>query len=404
MHAFPDCRTANSSAAFDRSDTARDTAVLLTEIWEGVLGRSDLEPDANFFDLGGDSLLATQLFAEIEAKFGAELPPDLIFETPTIENMARILDAELKPEAPSALITMKSGEEGPPLFVIPGAPGSALQLGQVVSKISEPIPVYAIKPKGSDGVEAPLETIEAMAEHCIEHILSVRRQGPYFLTGYSLGGVVAFEIARRLAAAGHDVPLLLLLDSYPNERSWSLRCHVNVLASGLLRAAGELRMRRASEMAHYLGERCRGLLQYVSRAAIARATQDSLEDVAPNLRRVYAATERAASRYRPGCYDGRILFFQASKIALLEPRQPAMVWKRFVGEIETCRLLGDHLTMLTDHAETTAAALSQYIERLRAAKPASRSLGTASAKKPSQSASGSAISLAAANLLSLMHV
>src|SRR5581483_5579204 len=136
--------------------------------------------------------------------------------------------AAIAPNA-GALVPMKPGGGGWPIFMIPGAPGSILQLGPLALEMPAPIPVYAIKPRGLDGVEMPCETIREMADHGIAAIRGVRPAGPYLLLGYSAGGLVALEMAHLLTAAGHAVPLVVLIDAYPGRRFWSLRCHVEIL-------------------------------------------------------------------------------------------------------------------------------------------------------------------------------
>src|SRR5690348_18305396 len=113
-----------------------------------------------------------------------------------------------------ACVPMKPGGDAPPVFLIPGAPGSILQLGPVAAAMTGDNPVYAIRPRGIEEGETPCETLAEMADYAIAQMKALRPTGPYPLVGYSAGGLVAIEMAQRLAAAGDEVPLLVLLDTY----------------------------------------------------------------------------------------------------------------------------------------------------------------------------------------------
>jgi acetoacetyl-CoA synthetase len=337
------------------------TLVLVTEIWQRIFGRSPISPDADFFDLGGDSFLATQLLAEIETATGRDLPAEILFGAPTIASIARALE-ESDPLQASSLVQMKAGHGAANLFVIPGASGSILQLRPVVANISLPISIYAVKPKGLTAVEAPLETIEAMAEHGLDAIKTIDKAGPYLIMGYSAGGLVAFEMAIRLVAAGKCVQMLALLDTYPIERAWPVGCHFSVLADAFITRLRQFKRGQSDEDGSFVLRRFAGLSKYLLRTLGFSAHYPWL---APGVHEAgyqfYVATEDAVTRYSPRYYDGKITFFQASEHHL-EPSDPRKVWRRFARELEVHNVPGDHVVMIGRDAEALGARLTFCLE------------------------------------------
>lgn len=265
-----------------------------------------------------------------------------------------------------ALVTMKPGQNGPPLLMIPGAPGSILQLGPLAAAMPAPIPVYAIKPRGLDGGEEPCETIREMAEYAIAALQALRPAGPYLLMGYSAGGLVALEVAQSLVAAGHAVPLVVLIDTYPGRRVWPLRCHADVLGRQAFRALWALTGYSPAAARREVQRRLRSLRDYLAASGVAKLPPApvAVEGTSVASRRVYLATYNAGEAYRPSRYDGKVLFVQPDEVPNLEPRSPHQVWRRFLGDLEVCRIDGTtHLGIVETGVAATAAAVCGSLER-----------------------------------------
>ena len=161
----------------------------LTAIWERVLQRSPIEIEDNFFDCGGDSLLAVHVFIEIMKETGRELPITTIYDAPTIAALAALLDGA--PATPfSPLVLAKSGSGAPPFFLVHGMGGTVMQLTQLGKLIDYEGPVYAIQPRGLDGLEPPIDSVDEMAAYYLRAIFEIQPHGPYLLAGYSFGGMV----------------------------------------------------------------------------------------------------------------------------------------------------------------------------------------------------------------------
>jgi thioesterase domain-containing protein len=264
-------------------------------------------------------------------------------------------------------VTMKPGNDDPPVFMFPGAAGSILQIAPLAAALTVPASVYAIKPRGMDPGETPCENLAEMAEHAIGVITGARQQGPYLLVGYSAGGLVALETARQLAVAGHDVPLVVLLDTYPSREIWPLACHLEILGRQAARAIWTLRRLSLRQATADVPRRLRSLFLYLAAAGLRLVTPPPLvaEGTDAASRRVHVATYNAGEAYRPSHYSGKVVFLQPEYIPNLEPRSPHRVWSKFLSNLEIRRVPGSHLGMLEEGATSAAAEISRCLTEAR---------------------------------------
>src|SRR5437867_728076 len=144
-------------------------ADVLSPIWQRVLQVPSISVEDNFFDLGGDSSLALELFNEIAKTCGRELPPVTIYHAPTIAALADLLELATAPKLP-ALVLLKPGIQNPPIFITHGLGGSVMDFYQVVKRIDIPNAIYGMQAKGIDGVEEPFDRIEDMAQFYLDAI------------------------------------------------------------------------------------------------------------------------------------------------------------------------------------------------------------------------------------------
>jgi amino acid adenylation domain-containing protein len=219
----------------------------LVKIWEDVLRIRSVGVQENFFDVGGHSLMAVQLMDRIEKAFHRRLPLDTLwFDGGTIEALARLLRASSRSGPDPDLVLMKKGSRQP-LFVVHTIGGNLFHYYDLAHHLDAEQTVYGLQARGVYGSSRPDCTIEAIAGHCIQSMRKVQLSGPYLVAGYSSAGVVAFELAQQLAAAGERVAMLALLDTYAPKpqiiRSW-----MKELAE--LRH-GRLNLRQVQELAYY---------------------------------------------------------------------------------------------------------------------------------------------------------
>jgi thioesterase domain-containing protein/acyl carrier protein len=193
--------------------TADETIHELTRIWQDLFAIPSIAADQNYFDLGGDSPLAVQLFARIEKTFNVRLPLATLFEAPTIEGLAQILRREVPASGWSPLVAIRTEGQRPPFFCIHPHGGNVLAYRDLSLHLGDDQPFYGLQSCGLDGSSPPLTRIEDMAALYMKAIQKVQPHGPYFLGGYCMGGVVAYEMAQRFVAAGEQVALLALFDA-----------------------------------------------------------------------------------------------------------------------------------------------------------------------------------------------
>jgi acyl transferase domain-containing protein/thioesterase domain-containing protein/acyl carrier protein len=203
----------------------------LVEMWQELLGVSDVGVFDSFFDLGGHSLIAVRLFSKVRKAFAVDFPISVLFEAPTVAACADLIKAALGDTgAPAAdgvepqriarqrfnfLVPMHQGGGGVnlPFFLVAGMFGNVLNLRHLANQIGTDRQFYGIQARGLFGGADPHETFEEMATDYLEEVRAVQPHGPYLLGGFSGGGIAALEMARQLREAGEETILLALLDT-----------------------------------------------------------------------------------------------------------------------------------------------------------------------------------------------
>ena len=312
---------------------------MLIPIWQKVLHLPSVGCDENFFDLGGDSALALELFNEIALVCGREMPPVMIYHAPTISALAAVLEQPAASRLP-AVVQLRPGAGETPVFIAHGLGGSAIDFYQVVKHIDTPHAIYGLQAKGIDGVEEPPDRIEDMARYSLDAVRQLQPHGPYLLIGFSLGGLVALEMAQQLLADGEAIGLLAMLDSYPHSS------YLSPLQRTLL---ATLQARR------WIASR----LQWLGVRPPYRTVVEV--SASPALQRFRESNERALRRYQPKYYPGTINFVRAA-IPTDYPANPAAVWSKLVRQFQLQTVPGDHLGMMTLQFESLASAISRSLK------------------------------------------
>lgn len=335
------------------------TVEVLTQIWQRVLQRSPIGPEDKFYDLGGTDPLADGVFAEIAQVFHRELPTAVICHAPTIMALAAVLEQPALPRF-SPFVKLKAGGEKMPILIAHGIGGRA-SFSELAKHIRTEHSIYGIQAKGVDGMEEPLGRIEDMAKFYLDALSELQPQGPYILIGYSFGGLICLEMARRLSRSGKHVALLTLVDTYPHpsffppgQRLWLGTKRIKGRISGLKQKP----LRVASS-------RVLGALRHRFRAAVhERASgKTSRLSFAITTLRVKESDLLAMARYRPGFYEGKIRFVRPEANSYL-PNDPTAVWKDLAAEFEVETVPGDHLGMIGTHFESLAEVLTRYIREV----------------------------------------
>jgi acyl-coenzyme A synthetase/AMP-(fatty) acid ligase/thioesterase domain-containing protein len=184
----------------------------LAEIWRKTLKVDRVGRDDDFFAIGGDSLDAARMFAEIDASLGIDRPVSLLVEAPTLAALALMLEAEAP--AWDAILAVRTEGGRPPLFVVHDGIGSVLYARGLAASLGADQPIYGLRCEGLDGTAPREGSLAELAATYVDRIQALYPAGPYLLYGVSLGGIVAIEMARQLIESGEQVPLVVLGDSH----------------------------------------------------------------------------------------------------------------------------------------------------------------------------------------------
>ncbi|MFG2296221.1 amino acid adenylation domain-containing protein [Streptomyces sp. NPDC048603] len=214
----------------------------IAEEWAKALRRESVSVQDDFFESGGNSLIAMTLVRQINARFGLSLPLQTVLEHPTVEQLAR--RARLGPDtASSRLLRLNSEKNGRPILCWPGLGGYPMNLRTLAGEIGLERPFYGVQAHGINEGELPYRTIGEMAAADIATIKKLQPSGPYTLWGYSFGARVAFETAWQLEQAGERVDEVFLIapgspklraadgSEYPREASYANDGYTTILYS-----------------------------------------------------------------------------------------------------------------------------------------------------------------------------
>jgi thioesterase domain-containing protein/acyl carrier protein len=342
----------------------------LAVIWEDLLQVRSIGATDDFFDLGGHSLLAVRLAARIEEQFGRTIALSDLLLGSTIEELAGRLREPAGSRASSLLIDLDSRGHGRPLVLVHPIGGGILCYNALVRYLGGAGPILGLQAAGVEDDAEPETDLTRMASRYVDVLRAKDPEGPYLLAGWSMGGVVAFEMARQLTAAGRDVPLVFLIDcSVP--RPQGVRSPLDDRES-LLAFAADLARASGRETWGSL-EQLRGLdLEAITNGTLDRSILDHeiAREIGPDrLRRlhgVFQANRRALDSYQPRPYHGSVILVEAESSRAWFQRGPARGWRGLaLGGVTTYRVPGDHYTILQQPSvERIAEILAGEIHRL----------------------------------------
>lgn len=345
----------------------------LAQIWATLLKCDRISMNDNFFDLGGDSLLAVRLLTQINQQFQQQLPVSALFLNPTLQGLADCLFSELDTLPCSPLVPIQTQGTNPPFFCIHPIFGVVFPYYELASHLGNNQPFYALQPQGIEGQSPPLTRIEDMAAYYIKAIRTIQPEGPYFLGGWSFGGLVAFEMAQQLKKAGHSVGLLAVLDtlapvSTHQPSFWQggkflfttaarsiwpfLRDYVYLMTQGKQQEKEGFNPR-----ADRLPQRVHPLFKFLHRYLAKTTLAESLHSTSDRrllrevtlrpLLPIFQANSQAVLQYQPSIYPDRITLIASSGRAIAPGPDPTLGWGQLTEEpIKLIRIPGNHLTML----------------------------------------------------------
>jgi amino acid adenylation domain-containing protein len=349
----------------------RDTLELqLAHIWEDLLDVRPIGVTDNFFNLGGHSILAVRLMAQIQQQFGQNLPLTTLFQVATIEQLANTLRQPTASLPWSPLVEIQPGGSKRPIFCMPGGGGNVIYLYHLARHLGSDQPFYGLQARGLDGEETPHTHVKDIAAYNIKAMQSVQPQGPYVVAGHSFGSYVAFEMAAQLLAQGQELALLAILDTQapvPGDKSVEVDLddaeYLSRIAISIERFFGKsLSVSYEDLQPLDPDERLNYLLDQLKK--INFFPPDAKPSQIRGFLQVAKANEQAY--YVPkGIYSNRITLFRASE----EFRDdPTMGWDQVSSEpVETYSVPGDHITMVTEpHVRVLAEKLRACLDKAQA--------------------------------------
>ncbi|HZF38573.1 MAG TPA: condensation domain-containing protein, partial [Blastocatellia bacterium] len=314
----------------------------LVKIWREVMGIEHIGVTDNFFDLGGHSLMAVSLLAEVQKRTGQQVPLSTLVASATIEQLAAILLDGGAGVSKGPLVPIQPHGSRPPFFCMHPGSGNVLCYLPLAQRLGLDQPFYGLQdPKVLENpehqTEADFETpLEEMVAGYVEAIRSVQPSGPYFLGGWSFGGFVAYEAAQQLRRRGQDVALLAILDTGPVARRLVEADDAHLLAI----LCGESGLTITPEEIRRFGSPADQLLQVVELAKKAGLVPAGLPS--EWMRRsisVFKGRLRVINRYQMRPYAGRIALFRAREVEFNDAREsqylrddPAMGWGKYTTE------------------------------------------------------------------------
>ncbi|RYZ40223.1 MAG: amino acid adenylation domain-containing protein [Myxococcaceae bacterium] len=344
----------------------------LARLWAEALGVATVDPRDNFFELGGHSLLAVRLMAAVNRETGRRLPLSALFQAPSVERFAALLEQHTDAGTNSLLVPFDAGGTpgtAPPFFCVHPVGGTVLTYAALARRLGPEQRFYGLQSRGLDGASPPQRTLEAMATDYVRALREVQPAGPYHLGGWSLGGVIAYEMTRQLRDAGEEVALLALIDSYAqepvpaSEPLLDRTLTVSRFAQDLMGVALEdLELDLGALAALEPEAALTQVLESAARAGALPPGTDAANAVA--LFHVFEANLEASRRYRAPAMEQRVLRIQAE--AQQDPTGTGEGgWRALVGRgLESHRLPGNHYTLLREpHVQRVAELLKQALRK-----------------------------------------
>jgi amino acid adenylation domain-containing protein len=358
---------------------------LLAKIWGELLGVERIGIHDDFFELGGHSLVAVQMMTRVKEATGIKLPLTALFQHATIHKLAgQLIGFNQNGNDPKnglradnqgfmSLVPIREGGSKPTLYLVHGGGLHVLFYQNMVKHMDADQPIYALQAVGLNGDREPLDRIEDMAAHYIEEILRSNPTGPYCLAGYSLGGIIAWEMAGQLKRMGKEVLMLSMFDAVAKDE-WSASGSHGGFSRKIKKAGYNLSLLLKNPVhaieykTHVLKmqfEQKKGKL----RTAFLNAKTNEIEEgYIPFGSKVYEKSLEAYGKYELKPLDIQVDLFKAKEQMFYLNDPVHYGWDHYaLGGVITHDISGNHLTLFDDpHGKQVALVMQERLNEITA--------------------------------------
>ena len=336
----------------------------LVKLWEEALGIKPIGVHDSFFDLGGNSVIAARLFTQINETWKRHFPLSTLFAAPTIAEVAHLLKDPDSSTGASSLVSIRAQGTQPPLFIISGIGGNVVRFHALSKLLREDQPVYALQPPGLDGREPYYNRIEDLAAHFLRAMRTLQPNGPYYLAGYSFGGIVTFEIARQVLASGDKVAMLAMLDA--PEWRYDTRRVANAPLNAKLKRYGRILRTVMTDSGRfkYLGSRLHKRFTKVSYQVYKKMGWEFPHHIGD----IQDVNIYAAEHYVPQRCDCHITVFRSKSFYKTPLDDEALGWMPYAARgVESHEIPGTHDDITSEpNVRSLAEKLQDCIDKARA--------------------------------------
>ena len=349
-HSLPAPEIANSSESYHFEEPANELEEYLKLLWEDLLHIKNVGTIDDFFDLGGNSLIAIQMMVRIEKDKGKQLPLVSVFNYSNIKKLAKLIEEDNSDSEFSPLVAIKASGNRPPVYLIHGDSLNVVNFNGIAKHIHPEQPVYGLQPKGLDGKAEALDTIEAIASYYLEAILEQNQTGPYAIVGYSFGGYVAIEMINQLKQMGKPVLMLGMFDTNVLNAENNLSLHKKIFKKimrqfpkflWLIRSFAEDPKKAFDYQVESFNGRIRSWMDKGS-----KHINPGMESYYFLMDKINKRHERALFKYHLKPYQGKVVLFKAMERPYFVDDFEFLGWTQYAeGGVEVHDIPGDHQTM-----------------------------------------------------------
>lgn len=342
------------TSPFEKSSDAIETGLI--EYWEKMFNIQGIGVNNDFFELGGDSLLAVQFLIEVQNMYGKFIPIATMLEISTIKGIAAIIRGEITvPEMGNVTVLKQGNVLLPPLFCLYGVflykdMADSLDVENIVCGVYLQEEVDVIQ-KGTNSQEfQEFPDVKRITSLYLNSIKKYQQKGPYFLCGESFGGIIALEVARELIAQGEEVKLVAMLDThvpgFTDRLSTWHKAIIHLNTGGI----GALSTKILAKLANKDNKQKKEQKSTTNSAT----SPDEFGDVRAYFRK------KALDNYVIQPYDNPVVLFRATQRSEFEPKQVDLGWSEYIQDLRVINIEGDHLGILTkEHVDGLVKKLRQ---------------------------------------------